>query len=89
MKISNEVKVGIVALLTIAAFIWLYSFLKGSELFTKTATYNIIYKEIGGLKESSPVKLAKAWFPSRKRNPPMEVNCSNPVRLVRESAPSM
>jgi len=57
MKISNEVKVGVVALLTIAAFIWLYSFLKGSELFTKTATYNIIYKEIGGLKESSPVEI--------------------------------
>jgi len=57
MKISNEVKVGAVALLTIAAFIWLYSFLKGSELFTKTATYNIIYKEIGGLKESSPVEI--------------------------------
>lgn len=57
MKISNEVKVGAVALFTIVAFIWLYSFLKGSELFTKTATYNIIYSEIGGLKESSPVEI--------------------------------
>ena len=56
-KISNEVKVGAVALVTIAAFIWLYSFLKGSELFTKTATYNIIYNQIGGLKESSPVEI--------------------------------
>jgi phospholipid/cholesterol/gamma-HCH transport system substrate-binding protein len=57
MKISREVKVGAVALITIAAFIWLYSFLKGSELFTSTDTYHIMYSNIGGLKESSPVEI--------------------------------
>ncbi len=56
-KISHEVKVGAVALITIAAFIWLYSFLKGSELFTRTDTYNIVYQDISGLKESSPVEI--------------------------------
>lgn len=56
-KISNEVKVGAVALLTIAGFIWLYSFLKGNDVFTKTATYHIVYEAISGLKESSPVEI--------------------------------
>lgn len=56
-KISHEVKVGVVALITIAAFIWLYSFLKGSELFTSTDTYHIVYQDISGLKESSPVEI--------------------------------
>jgi phospholipid/cholesterol/gamma-HCH transport system substrate-binding protein len=56
-KISHEVKVGAVALITIAAFIWLYSFLKGSELFTRTDTYHIVYQDISGLKESSPVEI--------------------------------
>ncbi|MCK7530296.1 MAG: MlaD family protein [Marinilabiliales bacterium] len=56
-KISHEVKVGAVALITIAAFIWLYSFLKGSELFTRTDTYHIVYHDISGLKESSPVEI--------------------------------
>lgn len=56
-KISNEVKIGAVALVTIIAFFWLYSFLKGKELFTKTDTYTVIYNDIGGLKESSPVEI--------------------------------
>ena len=57
MKISNEVKIGFVALLTIVAFIWLYNFLKGKEYFKKTAYYYSIYNNIGGLAESSPVEI--------------------------------
>ena len=36
-KISNEVKVGATALLTIMVFIWLYNFLKGKDFFKSTA----------------------------------------------------
>ena len=57
MKISNEVKIGGVALLTIAAFIYLYNFLKGTELFTSTDNYHIIYSNINGLEESNPVEI--------------------------------
>lgn len=57
MKISNEVKVGTVALLTIACFIWLYSFLKGNDLISSTDTYYIIYDNISGLTESNPVEI--------------------------------
>ena len=56
-KISHEVKVGAVALITIIAFILLFSFLKGSALFTSTDTYHIIYSNIAGLTESSPVEI--------------------------------
>ncbi len=37
MKISNEVKVGAVALVTIVVFIWLFNFLKGKNYFKRTA----------------------------------------------------
>jgi len=57
IKISDEIKVGAVALVTIAAFIWLYSFLKGQGLFNNTDRYHIIYEEISGLEESSPVEV--------------------------------
>jgi phospholipid/cholesterol/gamma-HCH transport system substrate-binding protein len=57
MKISNEVKVGAIALVTILAFIWLFNFLKGREFFKRTANYYAIYNEIGGLVESSPVEI--------------------------------
>jgi len=56
-KISNEIKVGAVALLTILVFIWLYNFLKGKDYFKSTAFYYSIYEKIGGLAESSPVEI--------------------------------
>jgi phospholipid/cholesterol/gamma-HCH transport system substrate-binding protein len=57
MKISHEVKVGAVALLTIIVFIWLYNFLKGKDIFKSTSCYYSIYDNIGGLSESSPVEI--------------------------------
>lgn len=57
MKISNEVKVGAVALITIVVFIWLFNFLKGKDYFKKTSYYYSVYDDIGGLAESSPVEI--------------------------------
>ncbi len=56
-KISNEVKVGATALLTILVFIWLYNFLKGKDLFSSKATYYVVYDKVGGLAESSPIEV--------------------------------
>lgn len=56
-KISNEVKVGITALITIIVFIWLYSFLKGKNILSKTDHYYVVYDNVGGLAESSPVEM--------------------------------
>ena len=58
MKISHEVKVGAVALVTIIAFILMFSFLKGTALFTSTYTYHIVYSDIAGLTESNPVEIS-------------------------------
>ncbi len=57
MKISHEVKVGAVALITIIAFILMFEFLKGTALFTSTDTYHIVYDNIAGLTESNPVEI--------------------------------
>lgn len=56
-KISNEVKVGAIMLLTLIMFIWLYSFLKGKDLFKSTNIYYTVYDKVGGLAESSPVEI--------------------------------
>ncbi len=56
-KISNEVKVGGTALLTILVFIWLFNFLKGKDLLKSTAIYYTVYDKVGGLEESSPVEV--------------------------------
>lgn len=58
MKISREIKIGFTVLVTIILFIWMYSFLKGKNLLTRTANYYVIYDEISGLSESSPVEIS-------------------------------
>jgi len=56
-KISNEVKIGVTAVLTILVFILLYSFLKGRNVFSSKAHYYVVYDKVGGLAESSPVEV--------------------------------
>jgi phospholipid/cholesterol/gamma-HCH transport system substrate-binding protein len=56
-KISNEVKVGATAILTILVFIWLYNFLKGKDFLKSTAYYYSVFDKVGGLAESSPVEI--------------------------------
>ncbi|MCX6325194.1 MAG: MlaD family protein [Bacteroidia bacterium] len=56
-KISNEVKVGATAFLTILVFILLFNFLKGKDIFKITSYYYSVYDKIGGLAESSPVEI--------------------------------
>jgi phospholipid/cholesterol/gamma-HCH transport system substrate-binding protein len=56
-SISNEVKVGIIAILTIVVFIWVFNFLKGKNLLNKDAIYFAVYDKVGGLAESSPVEV--------------------------------
>ncbi len=58
MKISREVKIGLVSLVTIVLFIWLYSFLKGENLLTRTVTYYSVYNQVSGLSESNPIEIS-------------------------------
>lgn len=57
MKISNEVKVGATAILTLVVFIWLYNFLKGKDFFKNVSYYYTVYDKVGGLSESNPVEI--------------------------------
>jgi len=56
-KISNEVKVGAIAILTLIVFIWLYNFLQGKDFFKNVAYYYTVYDKVGGLSESNPVEI--------------------------------
>jgi phospholipid/cholesterol/gamma-HCH transport system substrate-binding protein len=56
-RISNEVKVGATAILTLIVFIWLYNFLKGKDFFQNVSYYYSIYDKVGGLSESNPVEI--------------------------------
>ena len=56
-KISRELKTGIIAVLTIAVFIWGFSFIKGSNLFDSSRHFYAEYDNVQGLSVSAPVTI--------------------------------
>ena len=57
MKLSKEFKVGLVAIATIAIFIWGFNYLKGLDIFKTYKTFYAIYPRVNGLMEANPVSI--------------------------------
>ncbi|MBA3971546.1 MAG: MCE family protein [Bacteroidetes bacterium] len=57
MKISKEVKVGIVTTIAIALFIYGFNFLKGKDLFSSQRKFYAVYNNIDGLVEANPLMI--------------------------------
>ena len=57
MKVSKYIKLGILMVFSITAFIWGLSYLKGHDLFKNISYYHVKYDRIDGLQESSEVTL--------------------------------
>ncbi len=57
MKVSKELKVGILSVVTVAMLYFGFNFLKGSDLFSDTNTYFVVYDNVDGLTSSNPVTL--------------------------------
>ena len=55
MKLSNELRVALLALVAAAVFIWGFYFLKGRNLFTHSNTIYVEYPKIEGLAQSALV----------------------------------
>ncbi|MBU1821271.1 MAG: MCE family protein, partial [Bacteroidetes bacterium] len=54
---SKELKVGVLSVVTIAILYLGFNFLKGSDLFSRTYTYYVVYDNIDGLTTSNPILL--------------------------------
>ncbi|MCE7073432.1 MlaD family protein [Dyadobacter sp. CY327] len=57
MKISREAKVGIMAVFAIVMLYFGFHILKGSDVFSRTHQYYVVYDNIDGLTASNPVLL--------------------------------
>lgn len=55
MKISNEFKIGLMAILVIALSVWGYTFLRGKNMLKAANIYYVRYTNIDQLAKSSPV----------------------------------
>ncbi len=57
MKLSRELKVGLLSVVTIAMLYFGFNFLKGSDIFSPNKKYFVVYNNIDGLTSSNPVML--------------------------------
>jgi phospholipid/cholesterol/gamma-HCH transport system substrate-binding protein len=57
MKISNEAKVGVLAIAAILVLVFGFNFLKGKNIFSRTPTIYAVFEEIGSLKKANEVKI--------------------------------
>ena len=57
MKISKEVKVGIVTIIAIGFFIYGFNFLKGKDIFSTQRKFYAVYNDIDGLVEANPLMI--------------------------------
>lgn len=57
MKLSKEVKIGLLLLIAIGLFIFGFNYLKGRNIFNPQAKYYAIYEHIDGLVEANPVQV--------------------------------
>jgi phospholipid/cholesterol/gamma-HCH transport system substrate-binding protein len=55
VKISNEFKIGLMAIVVVAVSVWGYKFLRGRNLLKPTNDYYVRYTDIAQLAKSSPV----------------------------------
>ena len=55
LRISKEVKAGVIVLLLGATMYWLIYFLKGRDIFNKFSLYHIEYQSVEGISATSPV----------------------------------
>ena len=57
MKVSQEVKVGLLAVVSLMMLYFGFNFLKGSDFFSSTHKYQVLYDNIDGLTPSNPVRI--------------------------------
>ena len=57
MKISKEIKTGIVVIVAIALFVYGFNFLKGKDIFSSRDLYYAVYPQVSGLVEANPVQV--------------------------------
>ncbi len=55
MKITREIKLGIIVTATIFVFVWGVSYLKGKDIFNRQLTIYAEYENVSGLLETNPV----------------------------------
>lgn len=95
LKFSREIRVGLLTLVTLAAFIWSYNFLKGRDVFRKQRTFFAVYDNVAGLMTANAItinglevgQVSRMYFhPQQPGRVVVELFMSNNIPIPRNSA---
>lgn len=88
MKISNELKIGLLAIVSIVVLILGFNFLKGKSFFDKNDHIYVVFPKVTGLANSSPVSLNGLQIGMvadiRERSPNIEDGIVVTINLARD-----
>lgn len=57
IKISREIKAGLITLITITAFVWGFNFLKGKDIFGSQRVFYAVYDNVAGLMTANSITI--------------------------------
>ncbi len=92
--LSREIRIGLLTVVTLSAFVWGFNFLKGKDLFNRQRTFYAIYDNVSGLMTANEVTingLAVGQVSSMRFHPDfpekviVELSISNDVRVPKNS----
>lgn len=58
IQLSRELKIGLITIATIVAFIWGYNYLKGKDLLHQQRTFYVVYNNVSGLMKANSVTIS-------------------------------
>jgi phospholipid/cholesterol/gamma-HCH transport system substrate-binding protein len=94
LKISREIRIGLLTVVTLAAFVWSYNFLKGIDIFNRQRTFYATYENVAGLMTANAVTInglsvgqvsRMSFDPANPKIIVVELSISNSVRIPRNT----
>lgn len=94
LKLSRELKVGLLTVITLTAFIWGFSFLKGKDLFNRQRTFYAVYDNVAGLMTANAVTInglavgqvsSMRFHPDKPGKVVVELSMTNDIRISKNS----
>jgi len=94
LKLTRELKVGLLTVITLTAFIWGFNFLKGKDIFNRQRTFYAVYDNVAGLMTANAVTInglavgqvsSMRFHPDRPGKVIVELSMSNSIRIPKNS----
>ncbi len=94
LKISQEVKIGVISVVCIGALIWGISYLKGKDFFVHNRTFYAVYDCVNGLVNTNPVSIKGVnvgqvtdiyFYPGKSNKVIVKLAVSNDILIPKNS----